>query len=137
MSVMKIYTLLYNGHLPPGFRADCMAHQLDFMAALPLYSATSLFGNTCAIFDGLSGARFVPLLHININGQVLTQFIRSHNIPPAVLDPTRAFKTVSLSFAPAIRTALTPSVSATPSSAEARRPSLALLLSVLLAAAWS
>ncbi|KAJ7278227.1 hypothetical protein C8J57DRAFT_1060162 [Mycena rebaudengoi] len=109
MSVMKIYTLLYNGHLPPGFRADCMAHQLDFMAALPFYNATSLFGNTCAIFDGLSGARFVPLLHININGQVLTQFIRSHNIPPAVLDPTRAFKTVSLSFAPAIRTALTPS----------------------------
>ncbi|KAJ7471086.1 hypothetical protein FB451DRAFT_1037364 [Mycena latifolia] len=57
MSVMKIYMLLHNGHLPPGFRADCMSHQLDFMGTLPLYNVTSLFGNTCQIQDGAAGVR--------------------------------------------------------------------------------
>jgi hypothetical protein len=59
MSVMKIYMLLHDGHLPPGFRADCMSHQLDFMATLALYEAPSLFGNTCAIKDGAAGVRYV------------------------------------------------------------------------------
>lgn len=69
MSVMKTYMLVYNGHLPPGFRADCMSHQLDYMGALPLYNASAMFGNTCQIADGLPGTRSVgvfyqhPLLH--------------------------------------------------------------------------
>ncbi|KAJ7909066.1 hypothetical protein B0H13DRAFT_2494232 [Mycena leptocephala] len=64
MSVMKTYMLVYNGHLPPGFRADCMSHQLDYMGALPLYNASAMFGNTCQIADGLPGTRHdVPLVH--------------------------------------------------------------------------
>ncbi|KAJ7107049.1 hypothetical protein C8R44DRAFT_805162 [Mycena epipterygia] len=78
MSVIKTYTLLYDGHLPPGFRADCMAHQLDFFGALPLYNASALFGNTCHIVDGLPGTR--------------------HDTPPPVLDPARAFVTVSVNW---------------------------------------
>ncbi|KAJ7680034.1 hypothetical protein B0H17DRAFT_1206183 [Mycena rosella] len=76
MSVIKVYLLLHNNHLPPmpGFRADCMSHQLDFMGTLPLYNATSLFGNTCSL--PASGGR--------------------HSRLPAVLDANRAFKTVSL-----------------------------------------
>jgi hypothetical protein len=62
MSVMKIYMLLHDGHLPPGFRADCMSHQLDFMATLALYDAPSLFGNTCAIKDGAVGVRYVLVI---------------------------------------------------------------------------
>ncbi|KAJ7623907.1 hypothetical protein DFH06DRAFT_1104662 [Mycena polygramma] len=80
MSVMKVYMLLHSGYLPPGFSADCMSHQLDFMATLPLYNATSLFGNTCAIKDGSSYVR--------------------HSEPPSVLDPTRGFETVSLDPTP-------------------------------------
>ncbi|KAJ6543563.1 hypothetical protein DFH09DRAFT_37652 [Mycena vulgaris] len=76
LSVIKIYVLLHNGHLPPGFRADCMSHQLDFMNTLDLYTATNLFGNTCNIKDGSVGVR--------------------HNKTPAVLDATRVFKTVPL-----------------------------------------
>ncbi|KAJ7112832.1 hypothetical protein C8R43DRAFT_1157281, partial [Mycena crocata] len=57
MSVIKIYALLHSGHLPPGFQTECMSHQLNFMAALPIYNATSLFGNTCRLQDGVSGAR--------------------------------------------------------------------------------
>ncbi|KAJ6611129.1 hypothetical protein B0H10DRAFT_2437663 [Mycena sp. CBHHK59/15] len=91
MSVVKIYMLLYDGHLPPGFRADCMSHQLDFMDTLPIYNATSLFGNTCAINDSLPGTR--------------------HYTPPATLDASRTFKTVSFDFTPAIRTAVSPSPS--------------------------
>ncbi|KAJ7503242.1 hypothetical protein B0H11DRAFT_1797858 [Mycena galericulata] len=59
MSVIKTYMLLYDGHLPPGFRADCMSHQLDFLGALPVYNASALFGNTCIINDGLPGPRTV------------------------------------------------------------------------------
>ncbi|KAJ7107059.1 hypothetical protein C8R44DRAFT_805168 [Mycena epipterygia] len=76
MGVIKVYMLLHNGYLPPGFRADCMSHQLDFMGTLPLYNATSLFGNTCRIQDGAAGAR--------------------HSKTPAVLDATRVFQTVPL-----------------------------------------
>ncbi|KAJ6468665.1 hypothetical protein C8R47DRAFT_1151285 [Mycena vitilis] len=80
MSVMKVYMLLHSGYLPPGFSADCMSYQLDFMATLPLYNATSLFGNTCAIKDG-------------------SVYVR-HSEPPSVLDPTRVFETVSLDPTP-------------------------------------
>ncbi|KAJ7471102.1 hypothetical protein FB451DRAFT_1135398 [Mycena latifolia] len=81
LSVLKTYALLYDGHLPPGFRADCMAHQLDFLGALPLYDASALFGNTCAIADGLPGAR--------------------HTSPPPAPDPSRTFSTVSADWASA------------------------------------
>ncbi|KAJ6543573.1 hypothetical protein DFH09DRAFT_1367915 [Mycena vulgaris] len=76
LSVIKIYALLHDGHLPPGFSADCMSHQLDFMSMLNVYNTTNLFGNTCNIQDGAVGVR--------------------HNKTPAVLDATRVFKTVPL-----------------------------------------
>ena len=60
MSVMKVYILLHNGNLPPGFSADCMSHQLDFLETLPEYNVTNLFGNTCHIQDGAVGVRYVP-----------------------------------------------------------------------------
>ncbi|KAJ7107055.1 hypothetical protein C8R44DRAFT_594088, partial [Mycena epipterygia] len=47
VGVLKTYMLLYDGNPPPGFSADCMAHQLAFMAALPLYDPGTLFGNDC------------------------------------------------------------------------------------------
>ncbi|KAJ7727616.1 hypothetical protein B0H16DRAFT_1735093 [Mycena metata] len=78
MSVIKIYMLLYDGHLPAGFRADCMSHHLDFMASLPLYNASALFGNTCHISDGLPGAR--------------------RDTAPPTLDPARVFATVVTTF---------------------------------------
>jgi hypothetical protein len=62
MSVLKIYMLLHNGHLPPGFESACLSHQLDFMGTLPLYNAQNLFGNTCAINDGSFGARYALYL---------------------------------------------------------------------------
>ncbi|KAJ6543565.1 hypothetical protein DFH09DRAFT_990604 [Mycena vulgaris] len=74
MAVIKIYMLLQNGNLPPGFQSACMQKQLNFMAALPLFNATRLFGNTCAINDGQRGVR--------------------KKIGPKVLDATRTFKTV-------------------------------------------
>ncbi|KAJ7112815.1 hypothetical protein C8R43DRAFT_903486 [Mycena crocata] len=61
ISVLKTYMLLYDGHLPPGFRADCMAHQLDFMGSLPAYNASAFMGNTCQINDGMTP------LHANAN----------------------------------------------------------------------
>ncbi|KAJ7765924.1 hypothetical protein DFH07DRAFT_938840 [Mycena maculata] len=77
-SVIKTYMLLYDGHLPPGFRADCMANQLNYMGSLPMYNASALFGNTCVIDNGLVGPR--------------------HTDPPATLDPARKFSTVSVNF---------------------------------------
>ncbi|KAJ6578146.1 hypothetical protein B0H19DRAFT_576245 [Mycena capillaripes] len=65
---------------PPGFSADCMSHQLDFMATLPLYNATSLFGNTCAINDRALGVR--------------------HSKPPDMPDANRVFVTVPLDPTP-------------------------------------
>ncbi|KAJ7765940.1 hypothetical protein DFH07DRAFT_737496 [Mycena maculata] len=59
MSVMKVYMLLHNGNLPPGFQSGCMSNQLNFMSTLPLYNATRLFGNTCHINDALPGVRCV------------------------------------------------------------------------------
>lgn len=59
MSVVKIYMLLHDGNLPPGLRADCMSNQLDFMATLPVFNTTSLFGNTCNIPDGAQGIQYV------------------------------------------------------------------------------
>ncbi|KAK7055955.1 hypothetical protein R3P38DRAFT_2849808 [Favolaschia claudopus] len=78
MSVIKIYMLLHSGNLPPGFQADCMSKQLDFMDSLPLYNANNLFGNTCAIDP--PGARKTN--------------------PPALLDASRTFMTVSLDPTP-------------------------------------
>ncbi|KAJ7107061.1 hypothetical protein C8R44DRAFT_637974 [Mycena epipterygia] len=57
MGVLKIYSLLHNGTLPPGFQSSCMQNQLNFMHTLPLYNATTLFGNTCDIEDGSLGVR--------------------------------------------------------------------------------
>ncbi|KAJ7189433.1 hypothetical protein GGX14DRAFT_609363 [Mycena pura] len=110
MSVIKTYTLLYDGHLPPGFRADCMAQQLDFMDTLPLYAADALFGNTCAIGDGQLGVR--------------------HDTPPTTLDPARAFATVSVdwSASPAAALDLNPVPTSTPADSGARSGRQAPLL---------
>lgn len=62
VSVLKIYSLLANGTLPPGWSADCMSHQLEYMSSLPLYNPTTLFGATCAIEGGDPGARYVSAL---------------------------------------------------------------------------
>jgi hypothetical protein len=50
MSVIKIYEMA-RGELPPGFQAECMENQLDFMDDLPLFDEDTLFGNTCDIPD--------------------------------------------------------------------------------------
>ncbi|KAJ6543560.1 hypothetical protein DFH09DRAFT_1390735 [Mycena vulgaris] len=119
MVVVKTYALLYDGHLPPGFRADCMAHQLDFMGALPLFNASAFFGNTCYIPDGLPGTR--------------------HDVPPPVLNPARAFSTMSVDFA-AVPTAAIPTSTAlrdhsfAPNGALGQKPVVScLLITVLLA----
>ncbi|KAJ7471096.1 hypothetical protein FB451DRAFT_1037158 [Mycena latifolia] len=52
VGVLKIYMLLHAGALPLGFTADCMANQLGFVDALPLYDPESLFGNNCDIAGG-------------------------------------------------------------------------------------
>lgn len=60
VSVVKIYALSHSGSLPSGWAPDCMKNQLQFMDSLPLYNATTLFGNTCAIMDDFNannGAR--------------------------------------------------------------------------------
>ncbi|KAJ7112836.1 hypothetical protein C8R43DRAFT_903477 [Mycena crocata] len=59
MSVLKIYMLLHGGNPPPGFQTACMLNQLNFMSTLAVYNATTLFGNTCRIHDGVPGVRFV------------------------------------------------------------------------------
>ncbi|KAJ7682273.1 hypothetical protein DFH06DRAFT_1075906 [Mycena polygramma] len=56
MSVVEVYRLLNNA-LPPGLSADCMSHQLAYLQSLPLYNATTLFGNTCAFEPQLANAR--------------------------------------------------------------------------------
>ncbi|KAJ7830407.1 hypothetical protein B0H14DRAFT_3872619 [Mycena olivaceomarginata] len=71
MSVLKIYMLLHNGHLPPGFESACLSHQLDFMGTLPLYNAQNLFGNTCAINDGSFGPRHSKTTRGSRRGQGL------------------------------------------------------------------
>ncbi|KAJ7493642.1 hypothetical protein FB451DRAFT_446983 [Mycena latifolia] len=52
-SIMNIYMLLHSRHTPVGFQSSCMSNQLAFLNALSLYNDTRLFGNTCAINDGL------------------------------------------------------------------------------------
>ncbi|KAF5379750.1 hypothetical protein D9615_005811 [Tricholomella constricta] len=47
--VLKTYALLHSDTLPPGWTPDCMAHQLAYLAALPLFTWSTLFANTCAI----------------------------------------------------------------------------------------
>ncbi|KAJ7909067.1 hypothetical protein B0H13DRAFT_1878086 [Mycena leptocephala] len=64
------------GELPPGFTADCMENQLQFMdVVLPLFRPDLLFGNTCDIVDGGPAAR--------------------HTASPTMLDPSRTFQTMS------------------------------------------
>ncbi|KAJ7044828.1 hypothetical protein C8F04DRAFT_597764 [Mycena alexandri] len=55
MSVVEVYRLL-NNTLPPGLSADCMSHQLAYLATLPLYNASTLFGDTCAFEPQLASA---------------------------------------------------------------------------------
>ncbi|KAJ7167665.1 hypothetical protein C8R46DRAFT_898687 [Mycena filopes] len=58
MSVVEVYRLLNNA-LPPGLSAGCMSHQLAYLATLPLYNVSTLFGNTCAFEPQLASARCV------------------------------------------------------------------------------
>ncbi|KAJ7159781.1 hypothetical protein C8R46DRAFT_1039050 [Mycena filopes] len=76
LGVLMIYAQLHNGNLPPGFSSDCMSNQLAFMHALALYDPGPLFGNSCNIVDGGPPAR--------------------HSLPPAVLDPSRSFRPLSV-----------------------------------------
>ncbi|KAK0451134.1 uncharacterized protein EV420DRAFT_1703946 [Desarmillaria tabescens] len=48
MSVVKVYSLLSNNTLPPGFTTDCMSNQWAFLDALPLYNPNTLFGDSCS-----------------------------------------------------------------------------------------
>ncbi|KAJ7584061.1 hypothetical protein C8J56DRAFT_952527 [Mycena floridula] len=48
MSVVKIYMLLNNGQLPPGFEAACMTNQLAVLDGLALYDSGTMLGKTCA-----------------------------------------------------------------------------------------
>ncbi|KAJ6543562.1 hypothetical protein DFH09DRAFT_990594 [Mycena vulgaris] len=74
VGVLKMYILLHDGALPPGFTADCMVNQLAFMDTFALYDPGPLFGNNCDIIDNGPSAR--------------------HTLPPAILDPSRTFHTV-------------------------------------------
>ncbi len=56
MSVLKIFSLIFNGQLPEGWTSDCLSHKLAFFDNLPPYNRSTLFGNTCAI-DSIPGAR--------------------------------------------------------------------------------
>ncbi|KAJ7107038.1 hypothetical protein C8R44DRAFT_885709 [Mycena epipterygia] len=119
MNIIKTYTLLYDRHLPPGFRTDCMAHQLDFFGTLPLYNALALFGNMCHIVDRLLGMR--------------------HDTPPPVLDPAHTFTTVSVNWSTveSPMPALTPvhdSHVFRPNSAWGLRPAILLLMTMVLLA---
>ncbi|KAJ7863359.1 hypothetical protein B0H13DRAFT_2671433 [Mycena leptocephala] len=75
VGVIMIYMQLYGGNLPPGFTADCMSNQLAFMLTFELYDPGPLFGNNCDIIDTGPPAR--------------------HTLPPAVLDPSRVFQSLS------------------------------------------
>lgn len=57
--------VLYDGQLPPGFTADCMENQLQFMDTVSLFRPDLLFGNTCDIVDGGPAARCVWPEYIN------------------------------------------------------------------------
>ncbi|KAK0472017.1 hypothetical protein IW261DRAFT_1343946 [Armillaria novae-zelandiae] len=59
VGVMKFYSLAHYGELPSGWEPGCMRNQLAYMDALPLFNRTTLFGNTCSIPGGFSGARCV------------------------------------------------------------------------------
>ncbi|KAK0454262.1 uncharacterized protein EV420DRAFT_1695809, partial [Desarmillaria tabescens] len=48
MSVLKVYSLLSNNTLPPGFTTDCMSNQWAFLDGLPLYNPNTLFGGSCS-----------------------------------------------------------------------------------------
>ncbi|KAJ7118592.1 hypothetical protein C8R43DRAFT_1036195 [Mycena crocata] len=61
MSVVEVYRLL-NGQLPPGINADCMSHQLAYVASLPLYDASTLLGDTCAFEPQLAQAQHTRTL---------------------------------------------------------------------------
>ncbi|KAJ7189434.1 hypothetical protein GGX14DRAFT_580730 [Mycena pura] len=80
VGVLYTYTLLHGGTLPPGFVVACMAHQLAFMAALPLFDPMQLFGNDCAITNSGPAAR--------------------HTKAPQTLDPSRTFGVVSTEATP-------------------------------------
>ncbi|KAJ7167631.1 hypothetical protein C8R46DRAFT_253921 [Mycena filopes] len=56
MSVVEVYRLLNNA-LPPGLSADCMSHQLAYLATLPLYNPDTLLGDTCAFEPQLASAQ--------------------------------------------------------------------------------
>ncbi|TFK34532.1 hypothetical protein BDQ12DRAFT_636225 [Crucibulum laeve] len=56
MTVLQVYLLTHENTMPPGYSADCMSHQLAFMASLPLFNATTLFANTCEVGEN-DGAR--------------------------------------------------------------------------------
>ncbi|KAJ7680052.1 hypothetical protein B0H17DRAFT_1333892 [Mycena rosella] len=75
VSVLKTYMLLHPGIIPRGFTMDRMTNQLAFMDSLELYDPGALFGNTCHIIDTGPPAR--------------------HTTPPAMLDPSRTFRTVA------------------------------------------
>ncbi|KAJ6594801.1 hypothetical protein B0H19DRAFT_1225813 [Mycena capillaripes] len=75
-SVMKIYMLLHSGHMPSGFQSACMQNQLGFIATLPAFNPSRLFGNTCHIEDSSRGVR--------------------RKTGPLVLDATKTFQTVPL-----------------------------------------
>ncbi|KAF5365295.1 hypothetical protein D9758_005477 [Tetrapyrgos nigripes] len=56
--VIKMYALANQGTLPQGMQPECMYNQLRFMDQLPLFNATTLFGNTCHIpHQNKNGAR--------------------------------------------------------------------------------
>ncbi|KAG6917845.1 hypothetical protein DXG01_000750 [Tephrocybe rancida] len=49
MAVMKIFSLIHSDSLPDGWSLDCMSHQMQYMANLPLFNKGDLFGGSCAI----------------------------------------------------------------------------------------
>ncbi|KAG7443719.1 uncharacterized protein BT62DRAFT_934670, partial [Guyanagaster necrorhizus] len=48
MSVLKVYSLLNNNTLPPGFTIDCLSNQWAFSDGLPLYNPETLLGSSCS-----------------------------------------------------------------------------------------
>lgn len=85
VSVIKIYSLLHDGELPPGFDIGCMQHQLDYFDTLAAYNPDNLFGNTCA-FD-LDDPN---LRHASAPAETTTSFIIPEATSTGAPSPTRS-----------------------------------------------
>ncbi|KAK0219221.1 hypothetical protein IW262DRAFT_1462873 [Armillaria fumosa] len=96
MSVVKVYSLLNNDTLPPGFTTDCMSNQWAFLDSLPLYNPETLFGGSCSFEPDNAKAQhnIAPTVSFTASSSSMT-ITTSSSITKAVLasDSTSAAAT--------------------------------------------